>query len=155
MRIAEQALGFDVYRRRLAVHVRQPQERALDGRQCRGRARGACAAHRITRLMREASLRARHGYRTRRVGVAKLSVLIPLVLQRHFTVTRRYKAWVTDMAQSVQVRSGSSTAAEMCPLYPGNFIGHCSRAVRTCPDDPDRVTHTLAKAVKLSGSGYI
>ena len=49
------------------------------------------------RLMREANLRALHGYRTRRWAVGKPSVLIPNLLQRQFTVTRPNKAWVTDI----------------------------------------------------------
>lgn len=56
-----------------------------------------CSKHRVMRLMRENNLRALHGFRTRRVAVTKPSVLIPNVLQRQFTVTRRNKAWVTDI----------------------------------------------------------
>jgi putative transposase len=36
-----------------------------------------CSKHRVARLMREANLRALHGYRTRRWAVGKPSVLIP------------------------------------------------------------------------------
>jgi putative transposase len=56
-----------------------------------------CSKHRVARLMREANLRALHGYRTRRWAVGKPSVLIPNLLQRQFTVTRANKAWVTDI----------------------------------------------------------
>jgi len=56
-----------------------------------------CSKHRVARLMREASLRALHGYRTRRWAVGKSSVLIPNLLQRQFTVARANKAWVTDI----------------------------------------------------------
>jgi putative transposase len=55
-----------------------------------------CSKHRVARLMRQAGLRALHGYRTR-WAVGKPSVLIPNVLQRQFTVTRRNKVWVTDI----------------------------------------------------------
>lgn len=48
--------------------------------------------HRLARLMRGATLRARHGYRTRRWAMGKPSVLIPNLLKRQFTVTRRNKA---------------------------------------------------------------
>ena len=51
-----------------------------------------CSKHRVARLMREAQLRAVHGYRTRRWAVGKPSVLIPNLLQRQFTArspTRR------------------------------------------------------------------
>ena len=47
--------------------------------------------------MRQANLRALHGYRTRRWAVGKPSVLIPNLLQRQFTVTRPNKAWVADI----------------------------------------------------------
>ena len=56
-----------------------------------------CSKHRVARLMRENNLRALHGYRTRRWSVGKPAVLIPNLLQRQFTVTRRNKAWVTDI----------------------------------------------------------
>jgi putative transposase len=47
--------------------------------------------------MREANLRALHGYRTRRCAAGKPSVLIPNLLQRQFTTTRPNKARVTDI----------------------------------------------------------
>jgi putative transposase len=56
-----------------------------------------CSKHRVARLMREANLRALHGYRIRRWAVRKPSVLIPNLLQRQFTGTRPNKAWVTDI----------------------------------------------------------
>src|SRR5580692_6694750 len=56
-----------------------------------------CSKHRVARLMRENGLRALHGYRMRRWSVGKPSVLIPNLLQRQFTVTRRNRAWVTDI----------------------------------------------------------
>src|SRR6185436_9602238 len=40
-----------------------------------------CSTHRVTRLMRQADLRALHGYRTRRWTVGKPEVLIPNLLQ--------------------------------------------------------------------------
>src|SRR6267378_1769968 len=56
-----------------------------------------CSKHRVARLMREANLRALHGYRIRRWAVGKPSVLIPNLLQRQFTATRPNIAWVTDI----------------------------------------------------------
>ena len=56
-----------------------------------------CSKHRVARLMREANLRALHGYRIRRWSVGKPSVLIPNLLKRQFTVTRPNTAWVTDI----------------------------------------------------------
>jgi putative transposase len=45
-----------------------------------------CSKHRVERLMRQANLRARHGYRIWRWAVGKPSVLMPN-LQRRFTAT--------------------------------------------------------------------
>lgn len=56
-----------------------------------------CSKHRVARLMRQANLRALHGYRIRRWTVGKPSVLIPNLLQRQFTTTQPNKAWVTDI----------------------------------------------------------
>ena len=56
-----------------------------------------CSKHRFARLMREANLRALHGYRTRRSAVGKPSLLIPNLLQRRFTASRPNQAWVTDI----------------------------------------------------------
>src|SRR3982750_381195 len=41
-----------------------------------------CTKHRVARLMRQANLRALHGYRTRRMAAGKPSILIPNVLKR-------------------------------------------------------------------------
>lgn len=54
-----------------------------------------CCTHRVTRLMRESSLQALHGYRTCRLTVGKPTVLIPNLLLRQFTVTQPNTAWET------------------------------------------------------------
>ncbi len=56
-----------------------------------------CSTHRVARLMRQANLRALHGYRTRRWTVGTPSVLIPNLLERQFTATTPNVAWVTDI----------------------------------------------------------
>lgn len=56
-----------------------------------------CSKHRVARLMREAGLRARHGYRVRRWAGGKPAVLVPNLLKRQFTTTQPNKAWVTDI----------------------------------------------------------
>jgi transposase InsO family protein len=56
-----------------------------------------CSKHRVERLMRINGLRALHGYRTRRWSVGKPALLIPNLLQRQFTVTRRNTVWATDI----------------------------------------------------------
>jgi putative transposase len=56
-----------------------------------------CSKHRVGRLMREAGLRALHGYRTRRWTVGKPATLIPNHLKRQFNVSHPNRAWVTDI----------------------------------------------------------
>ena len=56
-----------------------------------------CSKHRVARLMREANLRALHGYRVRRWATGKPAVLIPNLLQRQFSASRPDVAWVTDI----------------------------------------------------------
>lgn len=54
-----------------------------------------CSKPRVARLMREANLRALHGYRIRRWATGKPAVLIPNLLQRQFSASRPDVAWVT------------------------------------------------------------
>jgi putative transposase len=81
-----------------------------------------CSKHRVARLMRENGLRALHGYRTRRWSVSKPSVLIPNVLQRQFTVTRRNKAWVTDITY-IRTWQGWLYLAVVMDLFSRKIIG--------------------------------
>lgn len=67
-----------------------------------------CSKHRVARLMRVNHLRALHGYRTRRWSVGKPAVLIPNLLQRQFTVTRRNKAWARILPTFGRGRAGST-----------------------------------------------
>ena len=81
-----------------------------------------CSKHRVARLMREASLRALHGYRTRRWAVGKPSVLIPNLLQRQFTVTRPNKAWVTDITY-IRTWQGWLYLAVVMDLFSRMIVG--------------------------------
>jgi putative transposase len=81
-----------------------------------------CSKHRVARLMRENSLRALHGYRTRRVSVSKPSILIPNLLQRQFTVTRPNKAWVTDITY-VRTWEGWLYLAVVMDLFSRKVVG--------------------------------
>src|SRR6266850_8363206 len=56
-----------------------------------------CSKHRVARLMRQANLRALHGYGARRHSATKPSALIPNSLQRNFTVSKPNAAWVTNI----------------------------------------------------------
>jgi len=77
-----------------------------------------CSKHRVARLMREANLRALHGYRTRRWVVGKPAVLIPNLLQRQFTATRPNRRGSRTSPTSGPGRAGST--------WPSSWI--CSRA---------------------------
>jgi len=81
-----------------------------------------CSKHRVERLMRLNGLRALHGYRTRRWSVGKPSVLIPNILQRQFTVTRRNKAWVTDITY-IRTWQGWLYLAVVMDLFSRMVIG--------------------------------
>ena len=81
-----------------------------------------CSKHRVARLMRVNNLRALHGYRTRRWSVGKPSVLIPNILQRQFTVTRRNKAWVTDITY-IRTWQGWLYLAVIMDLFSRKIVG--------------------------------
>ncbi len=78
--------------------------------------------HRVARLMRDANLRALHGYRVRRWSVGKPSVLIPNLLQRQFTVTRPNKAWVTDITY-IRTWQGWLYLAVVLDLFSRKIVG--------------------------------
>jgi putative transposase len=81
-----------------------------------------CSKHRVTRLMRVNHLRALRGYRTRRWSVGKPSILIPNLLQRQFTVTRRNKAWVTDITY-IRTWQGWLYLAVVMDLFSRKIVG--------------------------------
>jgi len=85
-----------------------------------------CSKHRVARLMREHQLRALHGYRMRRWSVGKPSVLIPNLLQRQFTVTRRNKAWVTDITY-IRTWQGWLYLAVVMDLFSRKIVGWSAR----------------------------
>jgi putative transposase len=81
-----------------------------------------CSKHRVARLMREAKLRALHGYRVRRWSVGKPSVLIPNLLQRQFTVTRPNATWVTDIT-FIRTWQGWLYLAVVMDLFSRKIVG--------------------------------
>jgi hypothetical protein len=81
-----------------------------------------CSKHRVARLMRVNQLRALHGYRTRRWSVGKPAVPIPNLLQRQFTVTRRNKAWVTDITY-IRTWQGWLYLAVVMDLFSRKIVG--------------------------------
>jgi len=86
-----------------------------------------CSKHRVARLMREANLRALHGYRIRRWAVGKPSVLIPNILQRQFTMTRPNKAWVTDITY-IRTWQGWLYLAVVLDLFSRKIVGWSARS---------------------------
>jgi putative transposase len=81
-----------------------------------------CSKHRVARLMREHHLRAFHGYRMRRWSVGKPSVLIPNLLKRQFTVTRRNRVWVTDITY-IRTWQGWLYLAVVMDLFSRKIVG--------------------------------
>lgn len=86
-----------------------------------------CSKHRVARLMRENGLRALHGYRTRRISVNKPAVLIPNILKRQFTVTKRNRVWVTDITY-IRTWQGWLYLAVVMDLYSRRIVGWATRA---------------------------
>jgi putative transposase len=72
--------------------------------------------------MREAKLRALHGYRTRRWSVGKPSVLIPNLVQRRFTVSRPNAVWVTDITY-IRTWQGWLYLAVVMDLFSRRIVG--------------------------------
>ena len=85
-----------------------------------------CSKHRVARLMRENTLRALHGYRTRRWSVGKPAVLVPNLLKSQFTVTRPNKAWVTDITY-VRTWQGWLYLAVVMDLFSRKIVGWATR----------------------------
>ena len=86
-----------------------------------------CSKHRVARLMRVNRLRALHGYRMRRWSVGKPAVLVPNILQRQFTVTRRNKAWVTDITY-IRTWQGWLYLAVVMDLFSRKIVGWSTRS---------------------------
>jgi putative transposase len=81
-----------------------------------------CSQHRVARLMRVNQLCALHGHRMRRWSVGKPAVLIPNLLPRQFTVTRRNKAWVTDITY-IRTWQGWLDLAVVMDLFSRKIVG--------------------------------
>jgi putative transposase len=81
-----------------------------------------CSKHRVARLMRQAKLRASHGYHSRRWTSGKPSVLIPNLLKRQFTVTKPNRAWVTDITY-VRTWQGWLYVAVVMDLFSRLIVG--------------------------------
>lgn len=86
-----------------------------------------CGKHRVARLMRENGLRAVHGYRTRHIPVAKPQALIPNLLQRQFTVSRRNAVWVTDITY-IRTWQGWLYLAVVMDLFSRKIVGWATRS---------------------------
>ncbi len=102
-----------------------------------------CSKHRVTRLMREAGLKALHGYRTRRWTVGKPAVLVPNHLKRQFSVSQPNRAWVTDITY-IRTWQGWLYLAVVIDLFSRKVVGWAvSPSMR-----PELVLDALLKAVQ-------
>ncbi len=81
-----------------------------------------CSKHRVARLMRVNGLHAKPGFRIRGRVTGKASILVPNVLQREFTATRRNKAWVTDITY-IRTWQGWLYLAVVIGLFSRKVIG--------------------------------
>jgi hypothetical protein len=84
-----------------------------------------CSKHRVARLMRQANLRALHGYRTRRWAVGKPSVLIPNRDRRRgrlhrYLLQSNASSQSSRRTQSRAIRGRSQASPTSSPLNPGN-----------------------------------
>jgi len=86
-----------------------------------------CSKHRVARLMRENHLRARHGYRSRGWSGGKPSTVLPNLLKRQFTVTRRNKAWVTDITY-IRTWQGWLYLAVVMDLFSRKIVGWATKS---------------------------
>lgn len=106
----------------------------------------SCSKHRVARLMREAGLRALHGYRTRRWTVGKPAVLVPNHLKRQFNVSQPNRAWVTDITY-IRTWQGWLYLAVVMDLFSRKVVGWAvSRSIRR-----ELVLDALLKAYELDG----
>ena len=81
-----------------------------------------CSKNRVARLMRQANLRALHGYRIRRWAAGKPSVLIPHLLKRQFTITKPNAARVTDITY-IRTWQGWLYLAVVTDLFSRRIVG--------------------------------
>lgn len=102
-----------------------------------------CSKHRVARLMRENGLCALHGYRIRHVPTPKPLALIPNLLQRQFSVSRKNKVWVTDITY-IRTWQGWLYLAVVMDLFSRKIVGWATRATI----HRDLVLDAVAKAVR-------
>jgi putative transposase len=102
-----------------------------------------CSKHRVARLMREAGLRALHGYRTRRWEVGKPAVLTPNLLKRQFDPTQPNMAWATDITY-IRTWQGWLYLAVVIDLFSRKVVGWAAGPTI----HRDLVLNALAAAVK-------
>lgn len=81
-----------------------------------------CSKHRVERLMRQAGLKALHGYRTRRWTVGKPATLTPNHLKRQFSVSQPDRAWVTDITY-IRTWQGWLYLAVVIDLFSRKVVG--------------------------------
>ena len=89
-----------------------------------------CSKHRVARLMRIHKISALRGYRTRKQGSSKPSVLIPNILERNFDVAKRNVAWVTDITY-IRTWQGWLYLAVVMDLFSRKIVGWATKPTIT------------------------
>ena len=81
-----------------------------------------CSKHRVARLMRLHKIRPHRGYSVRRHSTSKPSILIPNILDRNFSVSKRNTAWVTDITY-IRTWQGWLYLAVVMDLFSRKIVG--------------------------------
>lgn len=102
-----------------------------------------CSKHRVARLMRENSIRAQPGYRTRRYVAGKPAELIPDLVKRNFEVSKPNRVWVSDITY-IRTWEGWLYLAIVMDLFSRKVVGWATRQTI----QRDLVLDAVMKAVK-------
>jgi putative transposase len=86
-----------------------------------------CSKHRVARLMRENSIRAKAGYRTRRYVAGKPFELIPDLVKRKFEVSKPNRISVSDITY-IRTWEGWLYLAIVMDLFSRRIVGWAARA---------------------------
>jgi len=82
----------------------------------------ACGRHRVARVMKQAKIKAIHGYKKPRYVAGKPSLLAPNVLDREFVVAAPNEVWVTDITY-IRTWAGFVYLAVVMDLYSRMIVG--------------------------------
>lgn len=86
-----------------------------------------CSKHRVARLMRENTIRAQPGYRTRRYVAGKPAELVPDLVKRNFEVSKPNRIWVSDITY-IRTWEGWLYLAIVMDLFSRKIVGWATRS---------------------------